>query len=733
MKTSFLLFFFFFISFDGFSQDAYLDSLNSQLQKATHDTTRCHFLIGIAEYLYGSNLDTVIPLSEKTIQLADANLNQANPLEKKSFLKSKAVSLNNIGAINADKGRLSKAIEYYEASLKVHRENSYKIGTSDALNNLGIVYDNLGDASRALEYFHEALKIQEEMHLKDGQALTLNNIAFVYASQHEFKKALEYNSKSLKYRYELNDKEGITQSLNNIANIYENIGDPNCKKDRESCLNEGLVLALKNYKMCIEIQTEAGDKRGMAYSFNNIASFYRKYGDPDFAGNASEKKKHGQALAMEFLAKSLKIHEEIQNSVGVAYASNNIAQVLVNEGKTIEALRYAKQSFDIGNQFGHPEIIYRSASTLKKIYLIQNKFKEAMNMYELEIQMRDSLNNLSNQKALITQNTKYEYEKKAAADSVRVYEEKKVINAQLKQEKTQRIALYGGLILVGLFGAFMYNRFKITKKQNDLIQIQKTELQLQKELVEAHQKETLDSIHYAKRIQTALISNSDFITQHIPNNFIYFNPKDIVSGDFYWATLHNNKFYLAVCDSTGHGVPGAFMSLLNMGFLSEAIKEKNIEKPNEVFNYVRERLTATISHDGQKDGMDGILICIDKSHNTIEYVAANNEPILIRNSEILELNKDKMPVGVGERNQSFTLHAIDLQVGDTLYLYTDGFADQFGGPKGKKFKYKQLNEMLLSAKESSLPEQKDLLSSTFDNWRGNLEQVDDVLVIGIKI
>jgi serine phosphatase RsbU (regulator of sigma subunit) len=313
----------------------------------------------------------------------------------------------------------------------------------------------------------------------------------------------------------------------------------------------------------------------------------------------------------------------------------------------------ASKALKIAQEIGFPDKIQNAAKILYQIYKKQNNGLEALKMYELHVLMHDSLKSINTQKALITQNAKYDYEKKAAADSIKVVEEKKVTNAQLKEERTQRFALYGGILLVGLFGVFMFNRFKVTKKQNDLIQLQKAELQLQKEIVEEHQKETLDSIHYAKRIQTALIANSDFISQHIPNNFIYFNPKDIVSGDFYWATKHNDKFYLAVCDSTGHGVPGAFMSLLNMGFLSEAIKEKNIEKPNEIFNYVRERLISTISDGGQKDGMDGILICIDISlsvraeSRTITYAAANNEPILIRDGTVIELPKDKMPVGKG--------------------------------------------------------------------------------------
>jgi len=175
-----------------------------------------------------------------------------------------------------------------------------------------------------------------------------------------------------------------------------------------------------------------------------------------------------------------------------------------------------------------------------------------------------------------------------------------------------------------------------------------------------------------------------------------------------------------------------------MGFLSEAIKEKGIEKPNEVFNYVRERLISTISDDGQKDGMDGILICIDTNlsvraeSRTITYVAANSEPILIRDNEIIELSKDKMPVGKGEKTDKFSLHTVELKQGDTLYLYTDGFADQFGGPKGKKFKYKQLNELLLSNSNQSLQLQKETFETSFKNWKGSLEQVDDVLIIGIQ-
>jgi len=308
-----------------------------------------------------------------------------------------------------------------------------------------------------------------------------------------------------------------------------------------------------------------------------------------------------------------------------------------------------------------------------------------------------------------------------------------VFSTKSKQKNMIIYFVIAGLVAFAIFGIFMYKRFKITQKQNRIIHEQKQIVEQQKYMVEESQKEVLDSINYAKRIQYALLANDELLTENLKSHFILFKPKDIVSGDFYWATKHDNKFYLAVCDSTGHGVPGAFMSLLNIGFLSEAIKEKNIFEPHKIFNYVRQRLIESISKEEQQDGMDGILICIEESSDIITYAAAHNAPILVRENELIELPKDKMPVGKGEKLADFNLHNIKVKQGDTLYLYTDGYADQFGGDKGKKFKYKTLNNLLLSINASTLDEQARILNQNFIDWRDKLDQVDDVLVLGIKI
>jgi serine phosphatase RsbU (regulator of sigma subunit) len=285
----------------------------------------------------------------------------------------------------------------------------------------------------------------------------------------------------------------------------------------------------------------------------------------------------------------------------------------------------------------------------------------------------------------------------------------------------------------------MYNRFKLIKNQNSIIEQKNKETEIQKNEIENKNKEILDSINYAKRIQQGLLENKRQLNGCFSENFIYFNPKDIVSGDFYWTTLTKNSkeedvFYLACCDSTGHGVPGAFMSLLNMALFSEAINEKKITEPNIVFNHIRARLIDLIGADGQQDGFDGTLIAFNLSTKKITYASANNGGVLVKgNHSIDELQYDKMPVGRGIIEKGFSLFELDYQKGDTLYLFTDGYADQFGGPSGKKFKYKKLLETILTANDLTLTKQAAFFDETFESWRGKLEQIDDVQVIGIRL
>ncbi len=281
----------------------------------------------------------------------------------------------------------------------------------------------------------------------------------------------------------------------------------------------------------------------------------------------------------------------------------------------------------------------------------------------------------------------------------------------------------------------------IVERTADVVQ-EKNRVEEKNEIIEKKQKEILDSINYAKQIQYSLLANEELLRKNLPEHFVLFKPKDIVSGDFYWATKKDDSFYLAVCDSTGHGIPGAFMSLLNISFLNEAISEKSIQEPNKVFAHVRERLIQNM--EGQ-DGMDATLVRFEKGN--ITYSSAYNKPVLIRNGNIIELAADKMPVGKGERVNPFNLYTLDCQKGDMLYFFTDGYADQFGlsseawamvrGPlsnvNGKKFKYKQLHSLLIEIASCSVEEQKNCLEDRIEQWKGSIEQVDDICIIGIRL
>ncbi len=264
------------------------------------------------------------------------------------------------------------------------------------------------------------------------------------------------------------------------------------------------------------------------------------------------------------------------------------------------------------------------------------------------------------------------------------------------------------------------------------------EINFQRLELEEKNKDITDSIHYAKRIQKALMASDGILKKNLAEYFLMYKPKDIVSGDFYWAEQKDSGFMLAVCDCTGHGVPGAFMSLLNITILNETVNEKKICSPDLIFNQVREDIVKVLNPEGreeeQTDGMDAVLCCFDFNKLKLDFACANNPLWIVRKDSIIEFKPDKMPVGMHfGKKTDFTLKSVDLQKGDVVYLFTDGFADQFGGLKGKKFKYSQFKELLLSIYSRPMHEQQSIIQQKLEVWKGGLEQVDDILVMGIRI
>ena len=616
---------------------------------------------------------------------------------------SKLKALNNLSrfSVYIDPER---SIAYAKDGLRLAEIGGHKFFEAMALNNIGNGYYNLADYKTCLGYYLKALKIQESIDNKKGILTSSGAIGNVYLSLKQLDDALKYFERALKIGNEIGNKRGVASCLISMGTIYSN------KKD--------FTKALDHFFNSVKIFQELNDEDAVATCYNNIADAYQRL--KDFP------------RSLTYITKAAELYEKTGNTYGQSLALNNYGDFYHSIGDEEKALEYYKQGLRVGKLIDANDHVLQSYKGITIAYKKLGKFKEALEMHELFQQVNDSIYNVESSKQIQEMQAKFDSEKKEQTIALLTKDKKLQDEEIYRQTMTSRVIIFVSILILML--AFVAIRgFMQKRKANLELAVKNEKIEMAYSIIEDQHKDIKDSINYAKRIQYALLANNNLLDRNLPEHFILFEPKDIVSGDFYWGTEHENKFYLAVCDSTGHGVPGAFMSLLNIGFLSEAIKEKNIFEPNEILNYVRKRLIDSIDREDQKDGMDAILICIDKTTNVIKYSAANNGPVLIRNNEIIKLPKDKMPVGRGERKDSFSLFTIDCQKGDALYLYTDGYADQFGGRSGKKFKYKQLNELLLSNSNAPFKEQMQMLNSSFLSWKGNLEQVDDVCLIGVKI
>ncbi|MCD6018366.1 MAG: protein serine/threonine phosphatase [Bacteroidetes bacterium] len=636
-----------------------------------------------------------------------------------------------------------QGFNYSKQAIEKARQEGSELNSGMAYEMLAISFDYLGQLDSALLYFDHSIELLKNQKNKIFIARVYTSKANSLFLLNKNKEALMYYTKSYEIFKALKSQKDETSSLMGIGNVYSNM--------------KSYDLSLKYYDQALAFYVETKDSAFISYVLTNISEVYA-------AMKVFDKE-------LEYQRRSLSIKEKLGDDYGLVYSYTNMAGLMSRENKKDSALYFADKAIATSVKINNQEFLASSFQALADVHYHFNQYKEAVRYYQQALDMarklknsktessvlklladaqiksgdhlggsqsllqfiaiNDSVNSVEMQRSFNELQTQYETDKK-----------EKEISLLNERDKKRQVVIYSIIalsLLLGLLSFVLFNRFRLKKRTANELEIRNTEISKQKDIIEEKQKEITDSIHYAKRIQNTLLAHKEFVNRFIPENFILFKPKDIVSGDFYWATEYQDKFYLAVCDSTGHGVPGAFMSLLNIGFLSEAIKEKNITRPNEIFDYVRQRLIDSIGNEGQKDGMDAILICIDlapkenQPTRTIQYAAANNEPILVNGNQLIELTKDKMPVGHGERKENFILHTIHYTPGDVLYLYTDGFADQFGGPKGKKFKYKSLNNYLLSVSKMSMEEQHSKLNHLFDEWKGNLEQVDDVCIIGIKL
>ncbi|MBC7695031.1 MAG: tetratricopeptide repeat protein [Burkholderiales bacterium] len=692
MKTLLILFLFF--SYQIFSQDKhFLDSLKV-LTQSKIDTVRFGAYTELTWVLKETN-------KEEALQYANTLLEETTKTSNQKWI---AQGYNDLGIIYIKTGDLNKASNNIEKSLAIRNKLGVKKDIASSLSKLANIETEKGQYGKALEKHLKVLKIFEELDNKQYVAHTCNNIGQLYNNINNYTLSNSYLMKAYRIEKEINDVYGLPISL---AIMGSNYSDLQQTDSALKYLNESKTL-FKNIE----------DYTSYAAACNNIGHVYRKLGK-------SEK-------GIEYYLEAIDVSKQNGDTSGIILYENNYANVLIDEEKYDEAEKILLNASDIAIRFGAKESSLKIYLSLTSLY-IHNKNSEKADFYFDKYRaQKDSIFSNETSMRFSEAQTRFEVDKK----DLELAKNK----ADKEIEKNKIYITYGALgFFIVLFSLAIWAFIQKKKSahllgnKNILLENANHLITHQKEQLTEKQKEIVDSINYAKKIQNALLASEEILLENLGEHFILFKPKDIVSGDFTWATINDNLFYLACCDSTGHGVPGAFMSLLNIGFLSEAIKERNIKEPGKIFDYVRKRLIETIGNDDQKDGFDGILICVNLETRQICYAAANNSPLVIRNKEIIHLNTNKMPVGDGIKTDLFDTFPLHYEKGDSLYLYTDGYPDQFGGENGKKFKYKPLEQLLSDYSDKPVSTQKEKLESVFNEWRGNLEQVDDVCIIGVKL
>ncbi len=586
------------------------------------------------------------------------------------------------------KEHVNNFITALKLAKKIEFKNGIKRVSYTLINYL--FYKNMYDVS--MNYCLEYISFLEKEGIEDEKFKIYNILGSLYLKQGDYIKSRYYYD--LAREYFLSKKDMIR-----YANILTNINILHAEKKQ---YDSALIYNLR----ALEIYTRNNSSSYMANSLLGIAEVHLKKNDFE----------SGVKRARE----SLSIYYNINEKHGICNCYYVLGQLFATKNQNDSALRYFKTALAYSDTIKMDFIKKDCYQSISKTYNDLKMYKEAYDYHVLYKTLSDSTAIDKIKSKMMEMEVKYDITKKEGQLKEQEFE------LAAKSKQRNYLILITAVILILFFISFRaYNQ---KKKANALIS-------QQKKLVDEKQKEVFESINYAKRIQYALLANAEMLKANIPENFVLFKPKDIVSGDFYWATKKDNRFYIAVCDSTGHGVPGAFMSLLNITYLNEAVTEKNISEPNKILDHVRKRLIENISQQGAQDGMDAILMCFDTTGDKVKitYSAANNSPVIIQNNLVIELPKDKMPVGKGVRSEDFNLYEIIYKKGDCLYLYTDGYADQFGGAKGKKFKYKQLNDLLLANTSLVLESQMNTLEKTFLAWKGDLEQVDDICIIGIRL
>ena len=650
-----------------------IDSLKYVINTTKDDSIKVRSLMHWDYIIYLTDPELDYELNVQIAQLCIDNINKSRTDSKSVYFKKElSFAYNNIGIYYQNLGDYLRSLEFFEKNLELSLETINLRGIVNSYNNMGNSYKYLNDTLKALEYYEKSLVIWDELDDKFGKATTLNNIGIIYNERDNFKLASKYFDEALAIFEEIDEPEGIGMVKYNQAQM----------KIYQKHYHQALKL--------LQEGKEANDRIGYVAREVSLLAM--------------------MAEMKVIIADSLKEQGRYDLAIPLY----------------IEAEEYAQSAFVKGVQTEVNQDIPFALEALYKAQRGLENYEDAFRSLELFYKYSSKKDSLLRSEEYLKNKYQFEYETQALKDSLTFAEQQGLTEARLEKEKTQKYGLYAGVFLLMIFGGFIFSRFKKSQRQKQIIEEQKA-------VVEEQHKEIKDSINYAQRIQAAILPPPHIVDKYLKDCIVIYLPKDVVAGDFYWLQNVGNNPLFAAADCTGHGVPGAMVSVVCNNALNRSVKEFGLTDPGKILDKTREIVIDEFSKSDQnvKDGMD-IALC-HKDGNKLQFAGANNSLWLIRNNEIQIYKGDKQPIGNYEYQKPFTTHELLLKKGDTFYMFSDGIVDQFGGEKGKKFKAKGLKELLLSIQEKPMQEQKKLIVQAVQDWRRDLDQVDDICLFGVRV
>jgi serine phosphatase RsbU (regulator of sigma subunit) len=639
-----------------------------------------------------------------------------------------SVSYYLLGSVLADNGRYPESLVQFDSSLVIKKELEDELGEAACYSFIGLDHSFLGNYSLAISFIQKSITIRERIGDKRGLANSYLNLYKIYYGMGELDKALQSEFKSLEICSEIKDLQCVSGRYTNIGQLYQNKGD--------------YEKAKQYHFKALEISKRINLKNRTALIHENIARVYLKQNQLE--------------IALAHLDTSYSIRTTLNEREGLASTQLAYAIYYQQKGLIDKAIDYAKQSLVGAKQLKLAMLTKDAHELLSDLYLKKNNNSDALYHYKEFIALRDSIYSIEKTKEITRKELEFDFAKK---EQVQKIEQEKQLSIADQENQTNRYIrnssiLFLIIVLVFLIIAIRANRTRQKAQQelefanklllstnNEMKENYKT-IELQKHTIEYKNNEITASIKYAYNIQSALMPREDEVANYFNEAFVLFKPKDIISGDFYWIGEVDNKIVYATGDCTGHGVPGGFMSMLGISLLNEVVNEHELTDPAMILSRLRKKVIKALRQKGlsgeHQDGMDMVLCVIDKSKNELVYAAANRPLYIVSKTEngysLKEYKGDSQPVGIyGRELKPFKQYTVALNEGDVIYTFSDGFADQFGGPDGKKFKYKQMQEMFLAVAGKPLLEQKYIIESTFHAWQGNIEQIDDVCMIGVRV